>query len=393
MAATLYPSAERLSGLSRRSMIVGVIGLLVSLAGLFMAREQFFRSYLTAFFYVVGLGVGSLGILLLHCVVGGNWGVTVRRLLESGARTVPLVGLFFIPLLFGMKDLYLWARPEAVAHDTILQHKQPYLNVPFLVARTAIFFVIWTLVAWTVTKLSLAQDANDDNATARKLRRLCGPLIVLHVLMVTFSSFDWIMSLEPHWYSTIFGALALAGQNLATMSFLIAVVVWLGGERVFNDSHTRQSVYDLGNLLLAFTMFWAYLAFSQLLIIWAGNLPEEIPYFMKRFQGGWGVLGILIIVLHFAVPFLMLINRYVKRNPRSLQRVALLIIVMRLVEIFFTVAPAHEAAVPFSVHWLDIAAPVGLVGLWLAAFFNELKGRNTVPGINHLSEDKAPHVG
>jgi len=393
MAATLYPSAERLSGLSRRSMIVGGLAMAVSLAGLFMAREQFFRSYLTAFFYVVGLGVGSLGILLLHCVVGGNWGVTVRRQLEAGARTVPLIGLFFLPLIFGMKDLYLWARPEVVAHDVILQHKQPYLNVPFLVARTVIFFVIWSLVAMAVTRLSLAQDVGDDNATARKLRRLCGPLIILHVLMVTFSSFDWIMSLEPHWYSTIFGALSLAGQNLATMAFLIAIIVWLGGDRVFDDAHTRQSVYDLGNLLLAFTMFWAYLAFSQLLIIWAGNLPEEIPFFLRRFSGGWGILGLGIIILHFAVPFLMLINRYVKRNPRSLQRVALLIIVMRLVEIFFSVAPAHEDIRPFTVHWLDLAVPIGLTGLWLAAFLNELKGRTGVPGINHLSEEKAPHVG
>ena len=342
---------------------------------------------------MAGLGIGCLGILLLHCVVGGNWGVASRRILEAGARTLPLVGLFFVPLIFGMRDLYLWARPEAVAGDPILTHKAPYLNVPFLVARTAIFFVIWSLVAMAVTRLSLAQDRDNDNSTARRLRRICGPLIIVHVLMVTFSSFDWIMSLEPHWYSTIFGALALAGQNLATVAFVIAVIVWLGGERVFKDAWTRQSVYDLGNLMLAFTMFWAYLAFSQLLIIWAGNLPEEIPFYLKRLSGGWGVLGLIILLLHFAVPFLMLINRYVKRNPASLQRVALLVIVMRLVEIFFNVAPAHETVVPFSVHWLDVVVPVALGGLWFAAFLNEFKARSEVPGINHLHETKAPHVG
>ncbi|MDZ4803640.1 MAG: hypothetical protein SGI90_02100 [Candidatus Eisenbacteria bacterium] len=409
MAATLFPDSQRLASLSQRSMIVGIIGILASAAGLFLAREQFFRSYLTAFFYVAGFGIGSLGILLLHSVVGGNWGVTVRRLLESGARTIPMVGLLFIPLIFGMHDLYLWARPEVVAGDLLLQHKAPYLNVPFLVVRTVVFFGLWSLMAFVVTKMSLAQDTNNDGPLGRRLRRLCGPLIIVHVLMVTFSSFDWIMSLEPHWYSTIFGMLSLAGQNLATMAFLISVVVWLGGDRVVQDAETKQSVYDLGNLLLAFTMFWAYLAFSQLLIIWAGNLPEEIPYFVRRFHDGWGVLGIGIILFHFVVPFLMLINRYVKRNPVTLSRVALLILVMRLVEIFFTVAPAHHEMVPFSVHWLDLTAPIGLGGLWLAAFLHQLKGRGHVPGINHLGlsvnshlnlrttshllEGKAPHVG
>ncbi len=393
MTPTLFPTSQRLASLSQRALIIGVLGVLATAAGLFVAREQFFRSYLTAFYYVAGLGIGSLGILLLHCVVGGNWGVTVRRLLESGARTIPLIAIFFIPLVFGVSDLYLWAQPTLVADDLLLQHKAPYLNVPFYLARTGVYFAIWSLMAFAITKMSLAQDQNNDSPLGRRLRRLCGPLIILHVLMVTFSSFDWIMSLEPHWYSTIFGMLSLAGQNLATIAFLIAIIVWLGGEKVVQNADTKQSVYDLGNLLLAFTMFWAYLAFSQLLIIWAGNLPEEIPYFLKRFHDGWGVLGLGIILFHFVVPFLMLINRYVKRNPKMLSRVALLILVIRLVEIFFNVAPAHHDLVPFSVHWLDFVAPIGLGGLWLAAFLHQLKGRCDVPGINHLAMGKAPHVG
>ncbi|TPW16563.1 MAG: hypothetical protein FD129_714, partial [bacterium] len=317
-----------------------------------MAREEFFRAYLTAFFYVAGLGIGCLGILLLHCVVGGNWGVTVRRLLESGARTIPLIALLFVPLIFGLKDIYLWAQPDFVAGDPLLQHKAPYLNVPFFLARTVGYLALWSVMAMAVTKMSLAQDTNNDGAVGRRLRRLCGPMIIVHVLMVSFSSFDWIMSLEPHWYSTIFGALALAGQNLATIALMIVITVGLGGDPVEKDPGTRQNIYDLGNLLMAFTMFWAYLAFSQLLIIWAGNLPEEIPFFLKRFHDGWGVLGLGIILFHFIVPFLMLINRHTKRNPRILARVAILILVMRLVETFYTVAPAHHELIPFSVHWL-----------------------------------------
>jgi hypothetical protein len=389
MATTLYPSAEKLGGLSQRALVVGVVGLVATAAGAFMARDAFFRAWLTAFWFWGGLGIGSLGILLLHCVTGGNWGVTIRRLLESGAKTLPLLALCAVPLLFGLPDLFLWARPDVVAHDAILQHKAKYLNVPFHIARTVAFFAIWILTALAVTRMTLAQDKNNDSALARRLRRLCGPLIIVHVMTVSFASFDWIMSLEPHWFSTVFGALSLAGQNLATMSFLTAVIVALAGQKIVADAHVKQSVYDLGNLMLAFTMFWAYLAFSQLLIIWAGNLPEEIPWYLKRTQGGWGVVGMAIIVLHFAVPFLMLINRYVKRNPTSLSRVALLIVVMRLVEVWFSVAPAAETAIPLRFHWLDIAAPVGLGGLWLAAFFHQLKSTWDVPSRNHLSGEGA----
>lgn len=386
MSATLYPSGEKLAGLSQRALIIGVVALVATAAGAFLARDAFFRAWLTAFWFWGGLGIGSLGILLLNSVTGGNWGVTIRRLLESGAKTLPLLALLAVPLLFGLPDLFLWARPDVVAHDALLQHKSKYLNVPFHIGRTVFYFAVWILTALVVTRMSLAQDRNNDGAIARRLRRLCGPLIILHVMTVSFASFDWLMSLEPHWFSTVFGALTVAGQILGAMAFLTAVFVMLAGPRLAGDAHTRQSVYDLGNLMLAFTMFWAYLAFSQLLIIWAGNLPEEIPWYLKRTQGGWGKVGMAIIILHFAVPFLMLINRYVKRNPQTLSRVALLIIVMRLVEIWYNVAPVSETAIPFRFHWLDVAAPVALGGLWLAAFFHQLKGTADVPSHNLLAE-------
>ena len=312
MAATLSPGAPRLAGLSRRALIVGLTGLAVTAAGALVAREQFFRSYLAAFLFWSGLGLGCLGILLLHSVVGGRWGLTIRRQLEAGARTLPLAGLLFLPLIFGLRDLYPWARPEVVAADELLRHKSLYLNVPFMVGRSIAFFAIWSLIAWRISALSMAMDREGAPDSGRRLRRLAGPMIIVHVLLVTFASVDWIMSLEPHWFSTIFGALTLVGQILAAMAFLVAITVWLASPAADAEAPVRGTIYDLGNLLLAFVMFWAYLAFSQFLIIWAGNLPEEIPWYLKRLTGGWQAVGLGIILFHFFLPFLMLISRGTK---------------------------------------------------------------------------------
>jgi hypothetical protein len=255
-----------------------------------------------------------------------------------------------------------------------------------MVGRSVVFFLLWWLVAWRVTGLSAAQDVDGTKATAAKLRKLAAPMIILHVLMITFASVDWIMSLEPHWFSTIFGALTLVGQVLAALAFLVVVTVRLAAPGVTEARPVKGTIYDLGNLLLAFVMFWAYLAFSQFLIIWAGNLPEEIPWYLRRLTGGWQIVGLAIIIFHFFLPFLMLISRHTKRSPALLAWVAGLIVVMRLVENFFVVSPAGDMAGALQVHWLDLVVPVGMGGLWLAFFFHQLGRRAAIPARNLLGE-------
>ncbi len=387
--AAVSPAIQRIDGISRRALTFGAVGVLALVAGLFLSREQFFRAYLVAFVFWSGIGLGCTGILLLHNVTGGAWGVGTRRLLESGARTVPWLALLFIPVILGLKDLYMWARPEVMAHDLLLQKKALYLNVPFFLGRSAFYFLVWSFVALRVSHLSLSCDEKPSKEDARKLRLTSGSGLALYVMTVTFASVDWVMSLDPHWFSTIFGALFMVGQVLSAFAFIIPVTILLSREKPMNEVVTPGTVYDLGNLLLAFVMLWAYLAFSQFLIIYAGNLPEEIPWYLERLKGGWKPLALGIIFLHFVFPFMMLVSRATKRNAGMLLPVAVLVVVMRIVETYWVVIPSGESHAPFGVQWVAVAALVGLGGLWIGMFLRELKNRWHVVGHDrHVSPEE-----
>ena len=378
----LGPSMDRLQ---RMSLIVGVVFLVITAIGLFVDPGQFFRSYLFAYIYTLGLSIGCLGILLLHHTVGGKWGVVTRRLLESGTRTFPLMAVLLIPVLFGMTSLYLWARPEMAEHDAAIKWKAGYLNIPFFIIRMVIYFGLWMLYAWILNRKSLEQDRTGDPGLILRLRQISAPGLVVFTLAGTFAFFDLIMSLEPHWFSTIYGALFLVGEMLETFAFLIAILVVLSRRPPFSEILTQRHFHDLGNLMFAFTMLWAYLSFSQFLIIWSGNLPEEIPWYLRRVSGGWGVIAVVLIVFHFFAPFFILLQRLVKRNPRMLYQVAIGMIVIRLLDVYWVVEPAfYQDEFPlhkqvFQLHWLDFAAPIGLVGVWIAYFIWHLKRYPLVP--------------
>jgi len=287
----------------------------------------------------------------------------------------------------------MWTRPEVLAQDELLQKKELYLNLPFWLGRCAFYFVVWTVMALRISSQSLALDRNMSQAEARTLRVRSGGGIVLYFMTMTFAAIDWVMALDPHWFSTIFGMLFVVGDVLAAFAFIIILTVLLFNEKPMSEVVDKGKIYDLGNLLLAFVMLWAYLAFSQYLIIFAGNLPEEIPWYLERLHGGWRVVALAIIMLHFALPFMLLISRYTKRNPRALVTVALIIIVMRFVETVWVVVPAGEGGHGIPLGWVDLAAPLGIGGLWLAVFLRELKGRWDVVGHNrHLAPEEA-HVG
>jgi hypothetical protein len=367
-----------LDRIQQQSVLVGGVGLVLCLAGAFLDSEQFFRSYLLAYLFWIGIALGSLAIVMLHHLVGGAWGSVIRRLLESGTQTLPLMALLFAPLLFGLQDLYIWARPQEVLADELLRHKSPYLNVPFFVTRTALYFAAWIGAAYLLNKWSLEHDRAGEPAVTRRLRFLSGPGLVLYGLTVTFASIDWVMSLEPHWLSTIYGILFIVGQGLATLAFVIIVLSLLADREPLSKVISASHFHDLGNLLLAFVMLWTYIAFSQYLIIWSGNLPEEIPWILHRTTGGWEWIGLLLVPFHFVLPFLLLLSRDTKRKARMLFKVALLIFLMRLVDLFWLVAPAFHPS-GLSLHWMDLAATIGVGGIWIAVFVWQLKGRPILP--------------
>ncbi len=357
----------------RAGLSAGVVALGLCGAGALTSPAQFLRSYLVAYLFWFGIALGCLVILMIHHIAGGAWGAVIRRVLESGTRTLPLMALLFLPLAFGLGSLYEWARPEAVAHDALLQHNRPYLNVPFFLGRTVFYFVVWLTIARFLNRWSIEQDAAADPAVGRRLDLLSRGGLVAVGFTMTFASIDWVMSLEPHWYSTIYGILILGGQMLGAMAFVIPTTATLSRGPLARVISAEQ-FHDLGKLMLAFVMLWAYFAFSQFLIIWSANLPEEIPWYLRRMSGGWQAVGVGIILFHFVLPFLVLLSRDVKRRAGALAGVALFVLLVRLVDVFWLVSPAFSPAA-FAVHWMDIVTPVGVGGIWLWVFVWQLQRR------------------
>ncbi len=373
---TLRPQFD---GVQRWSLAVGAAGLALCLLGAFSNPGQFFHSYLLAYIFWMGIALGSVAIVMLHHLVGGSWGFIIQRTLESGSRTLPLMLALFLPLLlFGLPYLYEWARPEAVAHDELLQHKAQYLNVVGFAVRAAIYFAVWIGLAYLLNRWSLEQDRTADAGLTRRLQIVSAPGLLLYALTVTFASIDWVMSLEPRWSSTIYGPVFMVGQVLAALAFVIAVVSRLAAHRPLAEVARPSHFHDLGSLLFAFVMLWAYVSFSQFLIIWSGNLPEESPWYVRRMNGGWQWIGLMVVVFHFFVPFFLLLSRFTKRSIPMLSALATGIILMRLVDLFWVVTPVFHPD-GFGLHWMDLVAPIGVGGIWMWMFVRQLKGRPLLP--------------
>jgi hypothetical protein len=363
------------------ALIAGAVGVIGCLIGGLVSREQFFHSYLIAYLFWLGIALGCLAVLMIQYVTGGMWGAVVRRVLESATRTLPLLVVLFLPLTLGLHDLYEWARPEHVAHDPILQQKAPYLNVPFFLARAALYFAVWLTVAGFLNRWSLEQDGVRDRAReawlASRLENLSRGGLVLYGLTMTFAAIDWGMSLEPHWFSTIYGVIFMGGQGLSAFAFVIPIAALLADRPPLSDVLSADRFHDLGKLMLGFVMLWAYFALSQFLITWAGNLPEEIPWYLRRTQGGWQAVAVVVVLLHFALPFVVLLSRDVKRRAGAIAGVAAFLIVLRFLDLFWLLRPASAAAV--HVHWLDLAAPLAIGGLWVWVFVGQLAARPLLP--------------
>jgi hypothetical protein len=386
-----YTPPAALKGVSMRALIVGVVFTVLLVIGVFIGRDQFFHSYLVGFIFWIGITLGSLALLMLQHLTGGAWGLVIRRVLEASTRTLPLMLLLFIPIIFGLKQIYPWTNPAYMHETAALQMKARYLNPSFFLMRAAIYFAFWSLLALTLNWLSLEQDRTGGKRISKRLQMVSGPGLVFLIISITFASVDWVMSLEPEWMSTIYGLIFVAAWSLSALAFTIIVMAWLQRREPMDRVAQPRHFHDWGNLLMALVMLWTYFAFSQYLIIWSGNLPEETTWYIARRHGGWGAIALAIVILQFAFPFLALLSRASKRNAEKLAMLAALILVMRVLDVIWLIEPAFYRE-QFHMSWMDIVAPIGIGGLWLATFAWQLQKRALVPLNDAQLEAALEHV-
>lgn len=425
MTGTL-PTTALLDGWRRKTLLVGGLGTLLALPGLFLRPERFFPAYLYAYLFWLGIALGSLAIAMLHHLTGGGWGFVIRRILEAAFGTLPLLALLFVPLLFGLHRLYPWADAARVAADPLLRDKHGMFALPFFLARSAVYFAVWIFLARRLRNWSLRQDQTADPALTGRFQRGCGPGLALYVGTVSLAAIDWVMSLEPRWYSTIFGMLLITGQALTALAFAIGIanrIVGLSGteerrkeaekeqdplrrllasaakrsRRHAQDKNLTANTHppclaegptlemqlapfrqDLGGMLLAFVLLWVYMGYSQYIVIWSGDLPSENVFYLHRQAGGWKLLAWGLIVLHFALPFVLLLFGGLKRRAGILSGIASLLLLCHLIYDFWLVAPTFRPE-GFGLSWLDIVLPFALGGWWLAVFCIGLQSAALLP--------------
>jgi len=390
MTAQDYKAPDNVNRLEKGALFVGVLGTVGCILGWIMQKDVFIRSYLLAFLVVLGLSLGSLGLLMMQHLTGGQWGIVIRRPLEAASRVLWLVAGFFIPLIFGMQYLYKthvvgsetrigWMdAPKRPAEGALSEMQEWWLTHSGFLIRVVIYFVIWLTLTWLFNKLSAQQDVNKDDRKLRaRIKFYAGPGIILYVFAMSFAAIDWVMSLSPHWASTIYGFMFVAGQAISAMSLMILVLVMLAEKEPFAHAIQERHLHDLGKLLFAFNMLWAYFSFSQLLIIWSGNQPEEITFYHERLQGAWGFVAVGVLLLHFFLPFLVLLSHDVKRNRRLIPIVAAWMIAMRVLDLYWLTRPEFtRMALP---NLWDVVAILGLGGLWFWFFAAQLKRRPLLP--------------
>ena len=369
------------TGIGRAQMpalIVGVLGVIGCIVGYVTNAQEFFRAYLPAYIFWFDIVAGCLAILMLQYVTGGEWGLLIRRPLGAAARTMIVMAILFLPVAIGLTQIYIWANHDVMAHDPLLQTKSWWLQPTQWYIRAAIYFALWILWAWRIRALSLRFYEDRSPFTELSRRKWAAAGLLMIVLTLTLTSVDWMMSLEPKWYSSMFGISFTIGAGLSALAFVTFFLTLISDTKAMQDVLKPTLFRDLGNLMLAFTMLWAYTAFSQFLLIWYGNLKEETPYYLKRQHGGWGVLALALIVFHFFLPFVMLLMRAIKDRPSTLKVVTIVILLMRFVDVYWLTAPAHYPN-RFYFSWMTLAAFAAVGGIFLWAFLQQLKGQTIIP--------------
>jgi hypothetical protein len=361
----------------RGALIVGLVWLASCAIGWIFEPTEFYQSYLSAWLFWLGITLGAMGIVMLHHLLGGEWGQMTRRLGEHAAMTLPLMIVLFLPIAIGTHSLYVWSRPEELAADAGLRHKAPYLNVPFFMLRAAIYGGTWFLLAWYLRGRSLQHDRTGDWATARNLHHVSAAGLPYYFVSMSFAALDWLMSREPHWYSTVFGLLVVCGQGLSGMCFLIVAFSVLFDRPPFRGRVRADHFNDLGNLLLTLVILWSYLDFVQLLVQWMGNKQDEVPWYIQRLSGGWWWIGLCLVVFHFFVPFFVLLMREAKRRAPIMLALCAGLLVLRAVDTFWMTGPSGDDPHPLLHHvlsWMNFVFPLGMGGLWVAMFLWLMEG-------------------
>ncbi len=356
----------------------GFAGIALSLIGLFVNTEQFFFSYLTSFAFIASLVLGALFFVMLQHITRSGWSVVLRRIPETISLQLVWLGLLFIPILFGMEFLYEWIRPERIAADELIQHKQPYLNMPFFVIRNVIYFTVWAFLGYKLYRNSVTMDRQASDAIDRQQRVISAPGILLFAFTVAFASFDWLMSMDSGWFSTMFGVYYFAMSFQAVLAVVIALVVYLLHKGLLTNTINQSHLHDLGALLFGFTVFYAYIAFSQFMLIYYANFPKEILWFYYRFEGNWIFLAYLFLIGRFVLPFILLLGKKAKSNHKVLFGVSLWIILLQFLEMHWIVMPIlHQESI--SIHWLDLTLLLAFVGVSAGFFFRQFARHSMVP--------------
>jgi hypothetical protein len=349
-----------------KGLIAGVVGIAVCVAGFLINRQMFFISYLEAYVFWLAVTLGCLAIMMIHNLVGGAWGVLARPFLEAASSLIPLMLLFFIPIALGMGDLYSWTKPE-VYNSPIFAHKPHYLTVPLFLIRTVAFFILWFAIRAVMSHNPLQDTKQADR---QKYQRYSGIGILVYGATISVASVDWLMSIDPGYFSNMYGLIFGVSELLTAWAFTIIMIV-LVRIKIAKEEFPIQNLHDCGNLLLVFTMFWTYISFSQYLIIWAGQLPEEFEWYHHRAHGGWDIVGYVLLIFHFFVPFFLLLFRVVKREPKYLMGVAIWLLIMRWVDNVWQVSPQFYPHV-WNIQWPYFGALLGIGGIWLWAYFGKI---------------------
>jgi hypothetical protein len=388
--------------ISQRSLVVGAIFSVIAVVGIFVfpdGRDQFYRAYLLGFMAWLGVALGSMAILMIRHLTGGGWGMVIRRILGAAMRTLPLLAVLFVPILLAVPQIYPWAMPLSSVRDAhIREHlaknpfiTQSYLNFRGFLLRAVIYFAIWNLLSFLLTKWSEQMDRPGASDNTQRSKAVSGPGLILYGFTISFAAIDWVMSLDPSWISTIFGLVILIGEVLSAMCFAVVVERILFNYKPMSEMLKPDFVHDHGKWMLTFIMLWAYFSFSQWLIIWAGNLPSEITFYLTRLNGGWDYIGLIVVLFHFVVPFVILLSRPFKRDIRKLVWLAVWLMLMRYVDLFWIIEPNFSKTLNLT--WADVVVPIAIGGFWLAYFFHNLSALPLLPAYDPSANEVLEHAG
>jgi hypothetical protein len=375
-----YQKKDLPSSVLKIGLILLIIGIGLGIIAFFVDHLRAVFNYLIAFAFMISIGVGALFLVALEYIVGADWSVPIRRVVEFFAAIIPFLAILVIPLLFNVGELFHWSHANVVSEDKVLQGKAPYLNIPFFIIRVFVLIAIWSIFYYFFVRNSKKQDTTKDQKLTTINIRLSAIFIPVFAISITISAVDWLMSITPHWFSTIFGVYFFSGTVVAALAAVTLATVLLKENGFLHPALTNDHLYSLGALLFAFVNFWGYIAFSQFLLIWYADLPEETSWFLQKWEGSWAIFSIGLIVIHFLVPYITLLSQPAKMDPKKLKFISVWLLFAHLYDLFWLVMPEmDQLSNGYSFSWIDFVFPIAVVGIIILVFNMKAKKENLVP--------------